>query len=29
VEDDVDVWRYAIVSCMLETTRVWSAISDG
>ena len=29
VEDDVDVWRYAIVSCILETTRVWSAISDG
>ena len=20
VEDDVDIWRYAIVSCMLETT---------
>jgi len=28
VEDDVDVWRYAIVSCTLETTTTRVATSQ-
>ena len=27
VEDDVDVWRYAIASCMPETTSMYGAMS--
>ena len=28
MEDDVDVWRYAIVSCMTETTTTTEMIYD-
>ena len=29
MEDDVDVWRYAIVSCMPETMTMWGWMGIG
>jgi len=29
VEDDVDVWRYAVVSCMPETTKSLRLMFNG